>query len=114
MQERMVPHIDLNTVTAAMAKHNKPLMTEADNFTIHDFRRTARTHLAAMGVAPYIAERCLNHAIKGVEGIYNRHDFFDERKDALQKWADLLDEIERGEDKKVVPIRRPKVSAKAG
>ncbi|SBT08089.1 Phage integrase [Candidatus Accumulibacter aalborgensis] len=114
MQERMVPHIDLNTVTAAMAKHIKPLMTEADNFTIHDFRRTARTHLAAMGVAPYIAERCLNHAIKGVEGIYNRHDFFDERKDALQKWADLLDEIERGEDKKVVPIRRPKVSAKAG
>jgi len=63
---------------------------------VHDFRRTARTHLAALGVTPYVAERCLNHAVKGVEGIYNRHDFFDERKAALQQWADLLDVCERG------------------
>lgn len=110
MQERMVPHIDLNTVTAALAKKIKPLMPDAANFTIHDFRRTARTHLSAMGVAPHVAERCLNHAIKGVEGIYNQHDFFQERKDALQKWADLLDEIQLGDDQKIVPIRKPKVA----
>ena len=45
---------------------------------------------------PHIAERCLNHKIKGVEGIYNRHDYYEERKEALQRWADLLEQLERG------------------
>ena len=98
MQERMIPHIDLNTVGAALNKNIRPAMRKQGiaDFTVHDFRRTARTHLAALGVSPYVAERCLNHAVKGVEGIYNRHDFFDERKEALQKWADLLELCERG------------------
>jgi hypothetical protein len=26
-----------------------------------------------------------------------RHDFYEERKEALQKWADLLDQLERGD-----------------
>ena len=107
MQERMIPHIDLNTVGAALAKHIRPAMMDYENFTVHDFRRTARTHLAAMGVSPYVAERCLNHAVKGVEGIYNRHDFFDERKDALQQWADLLDVCERG-GAEVIELKPPK------
>lgn len=96
MQSRMIPHIDLNTLNAALSKHIKPLLKDVPNFTIHDFRRTARTHLAALGVEPHIGERCLNHKLKGVEGIYNRHDYFEERKAALQKWADLLDQCERG------------------
>lgn len=53
---------------------------------------------------PHIAERCLNHKIKGVEGIYNRHDYFEERKAALAQWADLLIRLEQGASK-VVPIR---------
>lgn len=96
MQHRMVPHIDLNTLNAALAKHIKPKMVGVENFTIHDFRRTARTHLAALGVDPFIAERCLNHKIKGVEGIYNRHDYFSERKAALNAWANLLAALEEG------------------
>lgn len=98
MQERMIPHIDLNTVGAALNKNVRPVMKNQGipDFTVHDFRRTARTHLSALGVSPYVAERCLNHAVKGVEGIYNRHDFFEERKEALQKWADLLELCEHG------------------
>jgi integrase len=98
MQGRMVPHIDLNTVGAALAKNIRPVLKKqgVKEFAVHDFRRTARTHLSALGVTPYVAERCLNHAVKGVEGIYNRHDFFAERKAALQQWADLLELCERG------------------
>ncbi|MCX7178664.1 MAG: tyrosine-type recombinase/integrase [Proteobacteria bacterium] len=96
MQERMIPHIDLNTVGAAMAKHIKPMMKDSENFTMHDFRRTAKTHLVALGTTPHVSERCLNHKIKGVEGIYDRHDYFKERTEAMQKWADLLDQLERG------------------
>lgn len=104
-QERMLPHIHENTLNVALAKV-KPHMPGAAPFTIHDFRRTARTHLAALGVPPHIAERCLNHKIKGVEGIYNRHDYFPERRDALAKWARFVDSCESGDASKVVPFRR--------
>lgn len=103
MQTRMIPHIDPNTINAAIAKSVRPKM-HVENFTVHDFRRTARTHLEALGVAPHVAERCLNHKLKGVEGIYNRHDYYAERKAALQAWADLLATLEQG-DANVVPIR---------
>ena len=112
MQHRMVPHIDLNTLNAALAKHIRPKMKGVENFTIHDFRRTARTHLAALGVDPFIAERCLNHKIKGVEGIYNRHDYFDERKAALNQWANLLKALEEGRpDYNIFPLENRKPAA---
>lgn len=111
MQSRMIPYIDLNTVGAALNKSIKPVMKDVPNFTVHDFRRTARTHLEALGVDWRVAERCLNHKIKGVEGIYNRHDFFNERREALNKWAVLLDQLERGEDTdNVVPIKGRKLA----
>ncbi|REL34044.1 tyrosine-type recombinase/integrase [Thalassotalea euphylliae] len=56
-------------------------------FVVHDLRRTCRSLLSSLGIPPHIAERCLNHKIKGVEGIYDRHDYFEERKEALEKLA---------------------------
>lgn len=107
MQHRMIPHIDLNTLNAALSKHIKPKLADIPNFTIHDFRRTARTHLAALGVDPVVAERCLNHKIRGVEGIYNQHDYFDERKKAIDEWARLLKALEEGrDDYNVVPFKK--------
>jgi integrase len=111
MQHRMIPHIDLNTLNAAISKHVRPLLKDIPHFTIHDFRRTARTHLAALGVDPHVAERCLNHKIKGVEGIYNRHAYFEERKAALNAWAGLLAQIEAGGiEAKVIPMRKAGVA----
>ncbi|MBD2813304.1 tyrosine-type recombinase/integrase [Xenorhabdus sp. Flor] len=108
MQHRMIPHIQESTLPVALAKVRRELLVDMPNFTIHDFRRTARTHLAALGVDPFVAERCLNHRIKGVEGIYNRHDYFDERKAALAQWCDLLVALEKGEDYNVTPIKQIK------
>jgi integrase len=92
-QERMLPHIHENTLNVALSKV-KPLLKGMEIFTIHDFRRTARTHLAALGVEPHIAERCLNHKIDGVEGIYNRHAYFNERREALAKWSAVVEACE--------------------
>jgi integrase len=105
MQNRMIPHIQESTLPVALAKVRAE-MSDVPNFTIHDFRRTARTHLAALGVDPVVAERCLNHRIKGVEGIYNRHQYFEERKSALAQWVDLLVALERGENYNVISIGR--------
>jgi len=32
---------------------------------------------STLGVELHVAERCLNHKLKGVEGVYNRHDYFE-------------------------------------
>ncbi|RLO17858.1 site-specific integrase [Klebsiella pneumoniae] len=107
MQHRMIPHIQESTLPVALAKVRRE-MPDVPNFTIHDFRRTARTHLAALGVDPVVAERCLNHRIKGVEGIYNRHQYFAERQAGLELWADLLVALEQGENYNVVLIAKRK------
>ena len=102
MQDRMLPHVCESTLSVALAK----VKHDIDPFTVHDLRRTCRTHLAALGVKPHIAERVLNHKLRGVQGVYDRHDYFEERKAALNAWADLLERFDRGELDKVVPIRR--------
>lgn len=89
------PHVGLDTLNVALERVEHDLHA----FTLHDLRRTARTHLAALGV-----RRCLGHKIGGVEGTYDRHDYFDERREALTQWTNLLLDSERGE-RKVTPIR---------
>jgi len=57
---------------------------------LHDFRRTGVTILAGLGVRWEVADRVLNHstgAISGVAAIYQRHEFLEERKAALELWA---------------------------
>lgn len=95
-----VPHMGIDTLNVALGrvKHGLP------HFTLHDLRRTARTHLAALGVGREVAERCLGHKLRGVEGTYDRHDYFKERRAALRRWTQLLLDAERGVSK-VVAIR---------
>ncbi|HVB18219.1 MAG TPA: integrase arm-type DNA-binding domain-containing protein [Stellaceae bacterium] len=54
---------------------------------IHDLRRTLRTGLAGLRVEPDIAERVIGHVIGGVRGVYDRHAYADEKRDALERWA---------------------------
>lgn len=89
------------TLNWAMGEINHGL----DHFTLHDLRRTARTHLARLGVAPHVAERCLNHRLPGINDTYDTHDYLPERRIALNAWADLLVRLDKGETGKVVPIR---------
>lgn len=97
-----VSRATLNMVMPAVLKE----MPDVEPFSIHDLRRTMRTQMAALGTDPVIAERCLNHKIPGVEGIYNRHEYFDERRAALSQWADLLVALERGESYNVMPLKK--------
>src|SRR5215469_12798096 len=59
-------------------------------FTPHDLRRTGRTGLARLGVNVEVAERVLNHARERMEATYDVHDYLDERREALEKWAKYL------------------------
>jgi integrase len=62
-------------------------------WVLHDLRRTARSLMSRAGVRPDIAERVLGHAIPGVEGVYDRHSYRDEKADALVRLAALVERI---------------------
>jgi integrase len=64
-------------------------------FTIHDLRRTAKSLMSRAGVLPHVSERVLGHVINGVEGIYDRHAYRDEKQHALAALAGLIGSILR-------------------
>ena len=63
------------------------------NWTLHDLRRTAKTLMVRAGVRPDISERVLGHVIAGVEGTYDRHSYADEKRDALEKLATIIERV---------------------
>lgn len=83
-------HMSPDTLNAAVNKLFEQGKLEMEHFTIHDLRRTFRTLLSKLGVSPYIGERCLNHKPPKIEGVYDHHDYFDERKEAHQKLIQYL------------------------
>ena len=71
--------------------------TPLPDWTLHDLRRTARSLMARAGVRPDIAERVLGHAIGGVEGVYDRHSYREEKAAALVALAELIQVIVRND-----------------
>jgi integrase len=78
----------------------------AERLKPHDLRRTLRTGLARLGVRHEVAERCLNHAVQGMEAVYNQHDFLEERREALERWAVHVDQVVHGPPPKAKPQLR--------
>ena len=62
-------------------------------WTLHDLRRTARSLMSRAGVRPDIAERVLGHAIAGLGGVCDRHNYRDEKANALKTLAALIERI---------------------
>lgn len=63
---------------------------------LHDLRRTLATNFQRLGVRFEVTEAILNHvgaARAGVAGIYQRHDWKDEKRDALKAWNEHLSEV---------------------
>jgi integrase len=56
-------------------------------WSTHDLRRTVRTGLSKLGVAPDVAELVLGHRLSGVRAVYDRYTYLPERRDALERWA---------------------------
>jgi integrase len=57
---------------------------------VHDFRRTGVTTMAALGFDSIVVDKLLAHQpgkLRGVAGIYQKHDFARERAGALDAWA---------------------------
>ena len=96
---------DLNQPIAHSTLNQAVRSLEIDvrDFVIHDFRRTASTHLHEAGFNSDWIEKCLAHETKGIRGVYNRAQYADQRREMLQWWADFVDsQIEDGKGKVII------------
>lgn len=80
---------------------------ELKEWQVRDLRRTARTLMSRAGVSSEHAERVLGHVIAGVEGVYDRHDYIAEKRDALERLGRLVQLI-------VTPCLREALAALSG
>jgi integrase len=73
-------------------------------WTLHDLRRTARSLMSRAGVQSDHAERCLGHVIPGIRGVYDRHEFYQEKARAFEALAAQIERIVNPQPN-VVPMR---------
>ena len=68
-----------------------------ERWTAHDLRRSALTGMARLGISPIVIANVANHrsvSKAGVTlGVYIQHDYDDEKRDALSRWATRLQTI---------------------
>jgi integrase len=77
----------------------KSIGHEVDPWILHDLRRSAATGMAGLRVLPHVVDRILNHTsgtIRGVARVYNRFDYLEERKAAIEAWGRKVDTIVTG------------------
>lgn len=68
----------------------KKIAPDVKPWTLHDLRRSFASGLQRLGVAPHIVELALNHrsgTFSGVAGIYQRHRYAKEVREAFELWS---------------------------
>lgn len=78
-----------------------PDQVSIDPWRAHDLRRTFATGMQRLGVRFEVTEAILNHVSgskSGVAGVYQRHDWKHEKRDALDAWAADVERVVRGAD----------------
>jgi integrase len=74
-------------------------------YVLHDLRRTGRTGLGILGVAPHIAEAVLNHLPPKLVRTYDRNAYEKEKREALDLWAAHLMRLVNGEQSNLLQFR---------
>jgi integrase len=74
----------------SQAKRELGKAIELKPWALHDLRRTVRTGLGMLGVAPHVAEAVLNHLPAKLIRTYDRNTYANEKRAALELWANHL------------------------
>lgn len=80
---------------------------EIPRWTFHDLRRTAATGMARLGIAVRVTEAVLNHVSGtggGIVAVYQRHDYADEKRQALEAWGRFVAQLVEGRPDNVVQL----------
>jgi integrase len=90
-----------------MAKdgHKDPKRITLPGFVNHDIRRTVRTHLSALRIGEEVREAVLAHVRPGIKGVYDQHQYLEEKREALTLWNARLRSIVEPPPANVVELR---------
>ena len=84
-------HADPKLITRSVKRLLPAFLAHGiDAFVPHDLRRTGRTTLGRLKVSPFIGERVINHSKDVLEETYDLWDYFDEKRDALERLENYL------------------------
>jgi integrase len=86
-------------------------LARAENATVppwvvHDLRRTTATGLQKLGVRLEVTEAVLNHVSgtrAGIVSVYQKYQYGDEKREALERWADYVEKIVDSRAKRTLP-----------
>jgi integrase len=67
-----------------------------EHWTLHDLRRTMRSGLARLGIAPHVAELAINHAKGGIQAVYDRYTYLPQIGAALAAWSAHIEQAITG------------------
>jgi len=81
---------------------------ERGPFSLRDLRRTAETHMAALGISSDVRAQIQSHGLGGIQQRhYDRHDYLPEKRAAIELWVQRM----TGKAAKVTPISSRKRGA---
>lgn len=85
--------IEISRAEAAERGDDPEKVEAPTRWTLHDLRRTVATRMAGLNINLPVIEKVLNHvsgSFAGIVAVYQRHEFKDEKRRALNAWADHL------------------------
>ena len=89
--------IDGHALSHAMRGSLQALGLADNPATPHDLRRTTATHMARLGFSDHVVGKVLNHGTELrrtiTARVYVQHDFFREKKAALDAWGNEIERI---------------------
>jgi len=94
---------ELKQIAAESKKDPKRAALPA--FVNHDIRRTVRTHLSALRIGEEVREAVLAHVRPGIKGVYDQHQYLEEKREALTLWNARLRSIVEPPPANVVELR---------
>jgi integrase len=88
-------HMRGESVDRAVRRSSEKIFQQANikYFTPHDLRRTAATHMTAMGIPRLVVSKILNHSDNNITAIYDRHSYDAEKQNALEAWGSKIKQL---------------------
>jgi integrase len=91
--------------TWAVSKRGLDARCGVEAFTLHDIRRSAATHMGDIGISPHTIERVLGHSLGNrVAKTYNHSRYLSDMRVALAQWAERIQELVDGSERKLIAI----------
>jgi integrase len=100
--------LDAAMLQAKRSELNDSAAQAIPHWILHDLRRTAATGMARLNIPPHVVDKVLNHVsgtIRGVAAVYNRFEYLEERRAALEAWGMYVGDLVTPKVANVVALR---------